>query len=91
MKYRSGYVSNSSSCSFIIDKANLSDKQKEFVKSLGEYDWYSEQEGVVDIVCEDKSDSYELDVDSRNSGNDGYLAVSMALNSENIKYGVDWY
>ena len=91
MKYRSGYVSNSSSCSFIIDKANLSDKQKEFVRSLEEHAWYSEQDGVIDIVCKDKYDSYELEVDSCDSGNDGYIAVSMALNSENIQYGVDWY
>lgn len=90
MKTRSGYVSNSSSCSFIINKRNLTDEQKELVLSLAEPDWYRDQDGVIDVVCHDKNDSYELEVDSCRSGQDGYLAVSIELDHAKIRYGVDW-
>jgi len=91
MKTRSSFVSNSSSCSFIIDKRNLTDGQKELIQSLAEPDWYRDQDGVIDVVCRDKNDSYELEVDSCRAGHDGYIAVSVELDHANIRYGVDSY
>lgn len=90
MKIRQNFVPNSSSCSFIIDKYGLTEEQIEHIEYLGTYDYYSEQDGIIDIECKDKIDSYELEVDSCNSGHYGYLAVSQELNFKNIKYGVEW-
>jgi len=90
MKTRSSFVSNSSSCSFIINKRNLTDEQKEFILSLAEPDWYRDQDSVINVVCHDKNDSYELEVDSYRAGYDGYIAVSVELDLANIRYGVDW-
>ena len=43
MKIRQGFVSNSSSSSFVINKINLSEKQIEQIKNHGSYMRYNEQ------------------------------------------------
>jgi len=88
MKQRLGFVSNSSSCSFIIDKNKLTEDQEKFVKHLLSL---ITNDNITDIELKNKIDVYELEVDFYDRGNEVYLIVSQELNNKNIKYGVEWY
>ena len=56
MKIRQGFVSNSSSSSFVINKINLSEKQIEQIKNHGSYMRYNEQSDAWTI----EEDEFEI-------------------------------
>ena len=76
MKIRNGFVSNSSSSSFVVLGARISEKK---LKKMG---WYDDEYGQTDEVPEGISIYY---VDDK----DGYIVGKPLCNSEE-SYGLDY-
>lgn len=76
MRNRTGWVSNSSSCSFIIKNYNISERQKDWIKNPKEY---------FRAVCKDKWEEMSWD---QQTDYDEDFENFLRLKEEEV--GLDW-